>query len=125
MQVTGHLLNMLLPECEETCMYGILPSIFIGIGFAIIYPTMLGIIPVVVEEKVLGTAFGIATCSYNYPDFMSPLIGSAIHDNTLNIKEGYYWVSIMRGNKVYSNHSIGCVHRALALFFLSAYKLRT
>ena len=87
------MLNTLLPECEEACYIGVLPSIFVGIAFCIIYPTIIGVIPVVVDETVMGTAFGIAGCSYNYPDFLSPLIGSTIHDHTLDIKEGYFWVN--------------------------------
>lgn len=94
-QIGGHVLNMLLPECEETCLIGVVPVVLEGIAFTIIYPLGFGIIPFVTGEDLIGTGFGIAGAITNYADFLSPLIGSAIHDNTLDTRYGYYWVKIL------------------------------
>lgn len=93
MQITGHLMNMFLPECEETCYIGIVPVVIEGIAFVIIYPLGFGMIPFVTGENLIGTGFGIAGATTNYADFFSPLIGSAIHDYTIDVKYGYYWVT--------------------------------
>ena len=86
-------LIVILPECEETCYIGVLPKIFVSIGYALFYPCSLCIIPDVVPKKIIGTAFGFSCVFYNIQLMLSPMISGLIHDATSAKKSGYFWVS--------------------------------
>lgn len=66
---------------------------FLGMSFfyaaygAVIWPSL----PLVIEERVVGTAFGITLCWLNVIQAIIPVISGAIHDATEHVKEGYFW----------------------------------
>ena len=85
---------MLLPECTETCYIEIPALVLIGFGYSLMAGTVWSIVPYVVPQKSTGTAFGICACFTNTALAFSPLIGGLIHDHTIEIQFGFYWVII-------------------------------
>ena len=83
---------MLLPVCEETCYVGLLPIIMLSVSFAMFFPTIWAIIPDITPSRASGTAFGLSYSAYNFGQLIVPLIGSSIHDHTLEKNYGYFWV---------------------------------
>jgi hypothetical protein len=89
-------MNMLLPECIEACyVVGIVPVVLVGLAFCLYCGIIWCVIPEVIPNKVIGTGLGIAYVFYNIGSTLSPIIGSWIHDLTLNYKHGFYWVSLL------------------------------
>lgn len=42
----------------------------------------------------MGTAYGLLSCFQNLGCTLMPPLLSYIHDNTLNVEGGYYWVHV-------------------------------
>jgi MFS family permease len=87
-----HIVLAALPNCDG-CIDGIFMLIFLGIGYSIYASVIWAAIPYVVEEKTIGTAYGVTTAIQNMGLFAAPLIVGAIADGT-TMKHGYFWVSI-------------------------------
>ena len=60
----AHFLLIAMPSCEE-CYEGLLPLILIGISYSIYAAALWPMIPIVVKEEYLGTAFGVAIAIQN------------------------------------------------------------
>ena len=88
----AHIINMVLPECYQ-CYSELGPLILVGIGYSIYGAALWGSIPYVVEAKTVGTAFGFVTAIQNGGMAIAPTVGAVIHDKTLDMKQGYFWVS--------------------------------
>lgn len=82
---------MLLKPCDE-CYTEILPMVMIGIGYSIFAAALWAAIPYVVEARTVGTAFGITTAIQNIGMSFAPTLASKIHDKTIDVDFGYYWV---------------------------------
>lgn len=83
---------MIIPDCETTCYYDLAPMIVSGFAYGIFTGIQWALIPVVVEERVLGTAYGIASSVLNMSLSIVPTIGSIIHDATISTRNGFFWV---------------------------------
>jgi len=97
--VVDHLITALLPTSEPGQANYAMVGILFGVGMfyasyaAIFWPC----IPLVVPEKVQGTAFGLVFSSQNLMLTVIPLIVGAIHDATIDYKKGYFWTEITLG----------------------------
>jgi len=67
--------------------------VLLGIGYALYASVMWASIPLVVDPKTVGTAFGLTTAVQNIGLGFSPLIVGAIIDNTSK-DHGYFWASV-------------------------------
>lgn len=74
--IAAHVLNVILPVCDETCYIGALPILLIGIAFCLYCATIWCVIPDVVPNKIIGTAIGFGYAFYNIGQSLSPVIGS-------------------------------------------------
>ena len=59
--ILAFLISMFLPECDpnETCYQEFAPLLFIGVGYSIFIIMFFASIPLLVEQKNVGTAYGI------------------------------------------------------------------
>ena len=90
-----HILNVALPSTSETSYIEVAPLVFAGIGYCFFGAILYAIIADVVKEKVMGTAYGIVLAFVNIGLAIFPVIGSAIHDATLDTVYGFFWVSLL------------------------------
>lgn len=88
----AHMVYVFLPDCDE-CPDGIPILILLGIGYALYASVMWASIPLVVDPKTVGTAFGLTTAVQNFGLCIAPLIVGAIADST-HAKHGFMWVSV-------------------------------
>ena len=86
---------MVTPECETTCYYDLAPMIISGFAYGCFSGIQWALIPMVVEERIQGTAYGIASSVLNMSLAIVPTLGSWIHDQTLESKNGFFWVRIV------------------------------
>jgi len=90
-----HLVTAFLPQKGPGPNYYTVP-ILLGVGVfhatyaAVFWPC----IPLVVNENLVGTAYGIVTAFYNLTLSMVPMLIGSIHDATLNKDHGYFWTQI-------------------------------
>ena len=89
--LTAHIMNMLLPECDQ-CYIEVIPLILVGLGYSIYAAALWASIPYVVEAKSAGTAFGFCTAIQNTGMALAPTIGGAIKDYTEGKVYGYFWL---------------------------------
>ena len=85
--VIGQLILIILPDCIG-CYTVLIPIVLMGFFISIYAATFWGCIPVVVEKRALGTAFGLTYSMQNFSWALLPLAISGLQ----NI--GYIWVSI-------------------------------
>jgi hypothetical protein len=55
----AHILQIIIPDCDDGCFRGVIPSILLGISYAAYSAILWSNVAFVVPEKTLGTAFGI------------------------------------------------------------------
>ena len=72
----------------------IVPLAGFGLFYAIYGAIYWPCISLVVPEKLVGTAFGIATALQNLMLTVVPLMLGAIHDYTVDTEFGYFWTEI-------------------------------
>jgi len=94
--ICTHLYIAFIPD--GTALY---PSYWIigglvGIGmFYSVYASIFWpCVPLVVEGRVIGSAYGIITALQNLMLATIPLLTGYIHDNTENFHHGYFWTEI-------------------------------
>jgi len=85
--VIGNVILVFLPDCDD-CYTILIPICVMGVFISIYSATFWGSIPLVVEKKVLGTAFGLTYSLQNMSWAILPLIVGSIQDY------GYVYVSI-------------------------------
>ena len=91
----GLLTFLLIPSHKETIeSLVILPLIIFGVGFAIYTATMWACVPLVVEERTLGTSYGVATASQSGVGALALLLAGLIEDWTKSEESGYFWTVI-------------------------------
>lgn len=99
----AHFVSMSLPACDG-CYIQIFPIVMFGIGYSVFASTLWPSIPYVVQAKTVGTAFGITTAIQNIGMSFAPTIAGIIHDQTISLDSGYYWViSFILLTHYYSN----------------------
>ena len=75
----------------------LLPLALIGIFYATYAAVFWPCVPLVVEEKTVGTAFGVITAFQNGMLALNPLMLGVIQSHTQSRKHGYYWSEIALG----------------------------
>ena len=65
--ILAFFISATLPECPEgdECYYEFAPLFFVGIGYSIFLAFFWGAIPLTVEEKSIGTAYGVSQAFQN------------------------------------------------------------
>jgi MFS family permease len=74
--------SALLPSCDDSCNQELIPIVLIGLGYSIYVGVIWGLIPLVVKDEQVGTAFGIGMSFMNIGMTISPEVGGYIVDNT-------------------------------------------
>jgi len=96
--VADHLILAYLPSSPKGVPNYSIVGILFGVG--LFYSTYAAIywpcIPLVVKERLVGTAYGIATALQNLMLTIIPMVLGVIHDHTNTAKQkfGYYWTEI-------------------------------
>ena len=82
-----------LPTCDDSCNQELIPIVLIGLGYSTYAGVIWGLIPLVVTEKQVGTAFGIGMSFMNIGMAITPEVGGYIVDNTTK-DFGYFGQSV-------------------------------
>ena len=91
MLIVSLLTFMFIPSNEATIKIIVILSLLLfGAGYAIYTATIWACIPLVVEEKMLGTAYGIATAFQNGVGALALMVVGKIQDLTKS-QFGYFW----------------------------------
>jgi len=69
-----------------------------GLAYGCFSGIQWAIIPMVVDDRVQGTAYGIASSVLNMSLSIVPSLGSWIHDITLESRNGFFWVRLIKLN---------------------------
>lgn len=70
------------------CLFGI------GIFYSTFAATYWPCIPIVVEERLTATAYGVSAALQNLMLTLTPLALGTIHDRTIEVGKGYFWTEI-------------------------------
>ncbi|CAG9327828.1 im:7160594_2 [Blepharisma stoltei] len=89
--VIVHTIFIIIPDCDQ-CAWGALDLVLLGLGYSLYASVMWASVPLVVEPKTVGSAFGIVTAIQNFGLAFGPMVVGAIHDNSSG-EDGYLWVS--------------------------------
>ena len=93
--LAGHLLNLLLPDCRDTCWLAVVPYLLYGINNTIQVVVVYGSVPYLVDNSnSYGTAYGILTCLQNVATCLMSILIGYIHDRTPDQGKGYFWLEI-------------------------------
>lgn len=72
---------IIFPECDH-CWSVISLYIVMGIGLSVYGSVIWASVPLVVEERLVGTAYGLATALQNFGMAVSPMILTALHSSS-------------------------------------------
>jgi nitrate/nitrite transporter NarK len=78
---------------EDKSYWGILPVLMMGISSSIYAAVIFPMIPIVVNEKVLGTAYGASTSIMNIGNSLGPILTGALTFKEDGV-EAYFWVNV-------------------------------
>jgi len=78
------------PECWSTVIPQVLFGLLIGINDAATFPSL----PLILEEKYLGTGYGLFFVIQNFLIFVLPPIAAYIIDLTSAVQSGYFWMLV-------------------------------
>jgi MFS family permease len=94
----GHAINIYLPDCHENCneqWVSLIPLILLGLAYGTYAAVLWGSVPLLVNQNVQGTAFGICTVLQNFGTVITPPIIGWIEEETKYIDgHGYTCVEI-------------------------------
>jgi MFS family permease len=90
----GHAMVAFFPDSTTPTYIVILPLLCFGVFYATYAAVIWPCYPLVVEERTLGTAFGIVTAFQNAFLFLAPLLVGVINNATPNDDFGYFWTEI-------------------------------
>lgn len=90
--LVSHITFMCLPSDAGALV--LVPLIFMGLFYATYAAVFWPCIPLVVDKKVVGTAYGVVNSIQNIFLAICPLIFGIIHDHTKGKDSGYYWTEI-------------------------------
>lgn len=90
--VIGFIYFVAVPECNE-CLSTIIPQVFFGLGIGINDAAIFPSLPLVLEEKYLGTGYGLFFVLQNILVLILPIFGAMIKEQF----GGYYAMSLFFG----------------------------
>lgn len=93
MLLAAFIIFIQIENCDK-CLLSKVPLFMMGITYSSYATVQWAIIPYLVEEKFLGTAFGVLTVIQNLLTVAIPPITGLIKENTSEINMGYTWVEI-------------------------------
>ena len=78
--ILSHILPIIIPSSPDCirCWPSLLPLIFQGIALSTYYVVVWGALPLMVEDKYLGTAYGICASFENKATTLSPIASGKI-----------------------------------------------
>jgi len=78
------------PECYSTIIPQVLFGLLIGINDAATFPSL----PIILDEKYLGTGYGLFFVIQNFLIFVLPPAAAYIIDATSKVQSGYFWMLV-------------------------------
>ena len=76
--IAVHVLFAFLPNCNSECYETVIPLILFGLAFSLYCSSMVASVPLVVDNKIIGTAFGLLVIFQNASLAVFPLIVGGI-----------------------------------------------
>eukprot|EP00331_Platyophrya_macrostoma_P028451 CAMPEP_0176444524 /NCGR_PEP_ID=MMETSP0127-20121128/23114_1 /TAXON_ID=938130 /ORGANISM="Platyophrya macrostoma, Strain WH" /LENGTH=462 /DNA_ID=CAMNT_0017830049 /DNA_START=22 /DNA_END=1410 /DNA_ORIENTATION=+ len=95
--IIAHFTMAFFPESNEPNYFALVPLFLIGIFYSSYAAVFWPCVPLVVEAKAVGTAFGIITAFQNGMLSLNPVIMGAIQDATSEHKGGFMYSEIYLG----------------------------
>lgn len=95
--ITAHAILILCPIYSDGNYIALIPLGLIGIFYSLYAAVFWPCVPLVVEEKAVGTAFGVITAVQNIMLSINPIVLGAVHDNTEEERGGYLWYEVIIG----------------------------
>lgn len=92
--MVSHLVLMLLPNYEDSYV-GIAPYLLMGIGAGIFGAAIWPSIAIVVDQKLLGTAFGFAYMLWQVLQEIILAVGDVVIASTSHNKFGYFYFEVL------------------------------
>jgi MFS family permease len=86
-----HLTLMLVPDSNDSIL-PVFIFLLIGAGYSINLATSWPCVPLIVDESLIGTAYGIVFSNGNFNLVVFPVLIGYIQENT-HQQNGYFWVS--------------------------------
>ena len=77
LMIIAHFMQCFMADCEK-CGISIVPLVFLGLSYAIYAAAIWGGLPLLVEPRTLGSAFGIVNVAENLGTIIAPPIMGAI-----------------------------------------------
>ena len=68
--------------------------ILLGFGYSLYATVIWACVPILIEAKTVGTAFGVITAIQNMGLGTVPILIGVIQDNT-SLEDGYFWVTFL------------------------------
>ena len=90
--IVAHFMQLFLSDCDK-CGSSVVPLVLLGVSYAIYAAAIWGGLPYLVEQKTLGSAFGIVNVAENLGTIIAPPIMGRIEKTTTR-DHGFFWVQI-------------------------------
>lgn len=98
--IVAHVLYLAMPDCHQ-CTLSIVPLVLLGISYTTYAIALFGALPYMVDEKLLGSAFGLCGSFQNIGTIIAPIIitwiqGESDDPNKINNYYGilYFFIAI-------------------------------
>ena len=94
--IGSNILYIVIPSstAEHKSYWGIAPVLLMGISSSIYAAVIYPMIPIVVTEKVIGTAYGASTSIANIGNSLGPILTGALTFRDKK-EDAYFWVNII------------------------------
>lgn len=94
--ISAHALQILIPDCDDGCIRGVIPALMLGFSYSTFSSILWSHVARVVENRLLGTAFGLYTLVVNIEFCFTPVIVGWLQEHTA-AQQGFMWSEIFFG----------------------------
>jgi len=93
LMILAHFLYLVMPDCHQ-CTLSVVPLVLLGISYTTYAIVLFGALPYIVDEKLLGSAFGLCGSFQNIGTFIAPIIITWITGESDNPNKihNYNWI---------------------------------
>lgn len=110
MLFSSHLLFLTMPKCDQ-CYEGLIPMVCIGIAYSIYAAALWPMIPIVIKEEYLGTAFGITIAIQNAGLGFGPNVVGALQGLSSDFKPVLVFFMFVSGVGILSGFVLYYINR--------------